>query len=168
MIVRLQLLFNIFIFISIITFILFIIGLLFTRKFNNKYRNIYALFIDVNKGLSTLYASILLSFLLSIFFLIFIDKYDTFGIYMIIVAGIISSIISFNLKFIINNTIHTFITAALLWLLRVVNNYLEFVMFDTKVLVLKYLFMFVIFIYITFVSIRKVEICIKLSNKTGR
>ena len=168
MISKLKLLFSIFIFVSVITLILFIVAFFATKKFNNKYRHIFAMFIDVDRSRTVLYASILLNFLLSLFFLLFIDKYDSFGMQIIIVAGIISCLVAFNARIILNTIIHTAITVEVLWLLRVVDNYLNYVLYDTKILVLRILFTIMIGIYIFFVTIRKIEISLKINNKIRR
>lgn len=167
MVVKLNLLFSLFIYVSIIILILFIIAWIFTRKFNNKYRNIYALFIDVSKREIVLYATIILNFLITLFFLIFIEKFNEFSIYMIIFTNVISCLTTFNYKIIFSSIIYTFINIQLLWLLNVVNNYLTDVSHDNKILVLKILFMFMIFIFILFTTIRRFEICLK-SHKIRR
>lgn len=167
MITRLYLLFSIFIYISIVTFVLFIIAWFFTRKFNNKYRNIYAMFIDVGKRECLLYATIFLNLLLCLFFLVFTSKYDNFAMYMIIFTNLVTCLVSFNYKLIISNIIYSFISVELLFLLNAVNNYFNYVSHDSKILILKILYMCVIFIFFIFITIRKMEICLK-SHKIRR
>jgi hypothetical protein len=87
---------------------------------------------------------------------------------IIIVTGIISCLVSFNAKIILNTIIHTAISVEVLWLLRVVDNYLKYVLYDTKILILRILFTIMIGIYIFFVTVRKMEISIKINNKIRR
>lgn len=167
MLTRLYLLFSIFIYISIVTFVFFLLAWFFTRKFNNKYRNIYALFIDIGKRECLLYATIFLNLLLCLFFLIFSSKYDNFAMYMILFTNFVACLVSFNLRMIISNIIYSFISVELLFLLTSVNNYFNYVSNDNKILILKVLFMCVIFVYTIFITIRKIEICLR-ANKIRR
>jgi len=132
-----------------------------TRKFNNKYRYLYALFMDADKKTIVLYSTILLNFLLSIFFLIFIDKYDLFAIYMLAFTNIISCFVSHNLRVIISSILYGGMEIELLWLLRIVDNYLNYVIYDNRIFILKFLFIIMIFIYDIFTVVRRTEILLK-------
>ncbi len=161
MINYLKLAFSIFLFVTIFVVIFLIISLILTKKFRNRFREFYAIFLGISKREILIHATNTLNFLVLLYFLFNVDKFNTFGLYMIILINVISCIGSFNIKIIFLNIIYTFISALLFILLSLVNNYLTNVIFDDKVYILKILFMILILFFVFYITIRKLEILVK-------
>ena len=153
--------FNIFIILIIFLIIFFITSLLLTRKYKNKYRNFYSIFLDLNKREAFLYGTLILNFLLIMYFLVNIESYYYIGIYMIAIVNIFSSMSAFNFYLAFLNIIYSFISIELLWLLNLINSYLTNMILDKNVLFLKRLLVFMIILYAIFITIRKLEIILK-------
>ena len=87
---------------------------------------------------------------------------------MIIFINLLSCTIAFKFHIIIMDVAYTIISSSLFLLLRLVNNYLLYVFYDNKINLLKIIFMIMIFIYILYISIRKMEVTMKSYKRLGR
>jgi len=161
MIKNIKLTFSIFCYISIVVAVIFLMCLIFTHKFKNRYRSFYAIFLGISKKEVLIHVTNLLNFLIMFYFLFNIEYFYTYGLIMIITINIISCIISFNPRIIIIDVIYTVISIILLLLLRLVNNYLVDIVFDSKINLLRIVFMIMIAVYVIFVAFRKMEVTVK-------
>ena len=160
--------FNIFIFMLFFCFLFFIVSMFVTRRFNNRYRKFYSIFLDLGKKDAFLYATLFLNFLLVMYFFIDISSFYYIGIYMILFVNILASLFFGNLYLILVNAFYCVVSINLLWLLSMINTYLVDVILDKNILYLKYLLIVLIILYTIFMSIRKLEIILNLHrNKYG-
>ena len=168
MINYLKIAFSIFICVSALSIFLLIISLLLTRKYNSKYRSFYGIFLGNTKRETLLFSANLLNLITSFYFLFNINYFNSFGLYMIIIINIIACLFSLSFYLIIANVLYTFITCALLLLLSLINGYLSNVVFDSSINTLKIIFMIIISMFITFITIRKLEVIIKTNKNVRR
>lgn len=168
MISTMRLTFSIFCYIAVVVLILFLISIFLTYKYKNRYRGFYAIFLGATKREMFIHVTNLLNFLILLYFLFNIKYFYTYGLYMIIFINLLSCTIAFKFHIIIMDVAYTIISSSLFLLLRLVNNYLLFVYYDNKISLLKIIFMIMIFIYILYISIRKMEVTMKSFKRLGR
>ena len=152
---------SIFCYICVVSLVLFLICMLFTHNFKNRYRGFYAIFLGITKREIFIHVTNLLNLLILFYFLFNIQDFYTYGLFMIIFINLLSITFSFEFHIIIMDLIYTGISVALLMLLRLVNNYLLFVVYDKNINIIKILFMIMIVVYILYISIRKMEVTMK-------
>ena len=157
--------FGIFTYTSICILVFFLVTFLLVKKFNNRWRGFYSFFLDISKREALLYATVLLNFLLLIYFLFNIDSFNYLGVYMIVLVNIISSIFSFNFYLIFVNILYCFISVELLRFLNAIDVYLVDIFFDKNILLLKRTLIFMIAVYAIFITIRKFEIILRKHGK---
>ena len=80
----------------------------------------------------------------------------------------ISIVLSFNIHLIIAEVIYSFITILVLTLLNLVNTYLNNISYDFLTHVLSILFMITIFVYLCYISVRKLELVLKKNKYVRR
>ena len=137
---------------------LFIILIFFTKRYKDKYKNLYSLFLNLSKKDTFLLSTTVLNFLVVLFFLINIKSFLNIGIYAILIVNIYSCFFSFNFHVIISDIIYTTMSIMMLWVLNVVNNYSIYIITNNLTIILKILLMILIFVYSLFVLVRKEEI----------
>lgn len=158
---NIQLLLHIILFISTVEIAAFFVFYLFTKKFNQRYKNFYSSFFNITIREILLKATTLLNFLLILYFVFDISSFSKFGWIILLVTNIYSCILSLNVSVIISNIIYTSISIILLWLLEIVHNYTYFILYDSYTVFLKILFMILIIVYAIFISIRREELLLK-------
>ena len=136
-----------------------------TKKYNDKYHNLYSLFMDISKKNIILESIVLLNFLVVFYFIFNIDNFSSIAFYLIIVINIISCFISFNFHIIISNIIYSGISVVLLWLLNLLNNYSKFILYDEKIMLVKILFIIMVIIFTLLVVVRQTEILIRTERR---
>ena len=152
---------SIFCYICVVCLILFLLSIFVTHNFKNRFRGFYAIFLGITKREIFIHVTNLLNFLVLLYFLFNIQDFYKYGLYMIIFINLLSITISFDFHMIFLDLVYTIITLALFMVLRLVNNYLLFVVYDSKVNIIRIILMIMIVVYILYISIRKMEVTMK-------
>ena len=152
--------FTIIVYFMAFTVFFLLLSIILTRKFNYKLKQFYSIFFGLSFREIVLQACIIIHFLLGLYFLYDIKSFNPIGIVMLITINIISFIIAFDLYTILTYLIYGIISIGLLWLLNIVVNYYEY-MQDNVVYYLLIIFSILIFIYMIFITIRKIGILLK-------
>lgn len=147
--------------------LILLFGLLITKKFNNKYRKIYSIFIGLTFREISLLSITFLNLVLVLYFLFNIGSFYPIGLIMIVVTNFFSCLLSFNVRLIIVDIIYTSVSCLLLWLLMVVNDYFNYVGFNNYILALIIIFSIMIIIYVIFITTRKLNLLINIHRKNG-
>ncbi len=165
MIDNIQTIFSLIGFIILFTFLSFIFSVFLTKKYNDKYHNLYSLFLNVSIKNIVLEAIVLANFLIVFYFIFNINSFSNLTIYLIIGVNILCFLLSLNLHIVLVNSIYNLISIGLLWLLNLLNNYLTYIVYEQEIVILKVLFIVMIVLYSLFVVVRETEILI---NKARR
>ncbi len=147
----------IFVFIIISTLFVYIL----TRKYNDKLHNLYSLFLNVSKKDLVMETIILLNFAVIFYYSIFGNNYGYIPIYLLIFLTIISSFLAFNVRIIITNVVYCAVSCGLLWLLDILNRYLEYVLYDKNIVIVKILFIVLIIEFAILTLVRQTQLLIE-------
>ena len=151
---------RIFTYIGLFSIIFFVLSFLFTKTFRNRFKKFYSLLFDLPANAIFVQATILLNFLLILYFLMDIESYVFFGVYAIGIVCLFTCLLAFNFHVMAASMLYYCISILLLWVLSMVNDYLHYVLQSFFTVSLKASFILFIFIYVLFVTIRMEEIVI--------
>ena len=163
-----KLLSSLFIFSSIIIVVLSLALFLFTRKYSDKKRNLFSVFLDTSIRESILNASNFLNLILILYLVFNIDNFNNLTVMILLVNLVIYLALSLNLYLMFSALIYTGISIALLKILSLIDNYLEFIFFDRNIFYLKVLLIIMIVIFSCFTTIRRLELLLKRSKNRRR
>ena len=157
---NLFLILRIFTYVGVISLFVFIVSILFTKKFNNKYKKFYSMLFDLPVNAVFVQATILLNFLLILYFLFDIESYLFFGMYAIGFVCLFACLFAFNFHVIFASMLYYCVSMFLLWILSMVSDYLNYVLQSFSTFALKTTFILFIIVYVLFITIRMEEIVI--------
>jgi len=155
------------IYFAVFSGLMIIVGFLFTKKFNKKFRKIYILFMGLSFQEAFLLSTTFLNLIIMIYFLINVNYFLPLGSYMIVVTNFLSCLFSFNIKIIIVDLLYTTVSCSLLWLLMTINNYHSYIGDNIYMSVLTIMFMMMIGLYLLFLTIRKINLLVNLHRVNG-
>lgn len=153
---------TVFMYFTVFSILILVISYLLTRKFDNRFRKVYILFMGLSFKEVFLFATTFLNQLLLIYFIININYYWPLGLYMIVSTNFLSCLFSFNIRVIMADIGYTSIACGLLWLLTTIISYYNYLGSNQSVLVLISLLIIMIIVYSMFVTIRKVGLLVNL------
>lgn len=153
-----KLLLDFYIFFSVVVLAIASIIFLATKKFNKDRIKMLGFFLDLDKSQSILLAGITLNLIVSTYCILKIENFSIIYIAMIIGSCIISLISSLNLHYAIAEIIYDAITIVVLVLLNLIKSYLLEVHFDAMINILCIVFSIGIFVYLMYVTTRKIEL----------
>lgn len=158
---------TIFMYFTVFSIFILVISYLLTRKFDQRFRKIYILFMGLSFKEVFLFATTFLNFLLMIYFIINVSYYWPLGFYMIVATNFLSCLFSFDIRVIMADICYTGIGCGLLWLLTTIISYYNYLGSSNAVLVLISLLIIMIIVYSMFVMIRKVGLLVNLHKGGG-
>lgn len=158
---------TVFMYFTVFSIFILVISYLLTRKFDQRFRKIYILFMGLSFKEVFLFATTFLNFLLMIYFIINVSYYWTLGFYMIVATNFLSCLFSFDIRVIMADICYTGIGCGLLWLLTTIISYYNYLGSSNAVLVLISLLIIMIIVYSMFVMIRKVGLLVNLHKGGG-
>ena len=147
------------------SFALVLMGHLFTRKYNKKFRKLYSLFMGLSFREVFILSTTVLNMLIMFFFLLNVNYYYPIGFYMLIATNFLSCLFSFKFRIIVIDIIYTLISCAFLWLLMTIRNYYSYVGESTGILILVIIFIILIAVYTFFITVRKINYLINMHEK---
>lgn len=153
-----KLLLDFYIFFSVVVLAIASIIFLATKKFNKDRIKMLGFFLDLDKSQSILLAGITLNLIVSTYCILKIENFSIIYVAMIIGSCIISLISSLNLHYAIAEIIYDAITIVVLVLLNLIKSYLLEVHFDAMINILCIVFSIGIFVYLMYVTTRKIEL----------
>ena len=151
--------FSFYIAVIIVLFFFFLYKVI--KKYNNKYKNMYSILMNLPYRKIFQLAVAILNLLTILYFVIDITSISTIGIYSIIVINIYACLFSFNFHIILANIIYSSISILLLWILNIINNYMYYIVKNPFTISLKILLIILVVVYSVFVFIRKEELLLK-------
>ena len=158
---------TVFMYFTVFSILVLVISYFLTRKFNQRFRKIYILFMGLSFREVFLFATTFLNALLMIYFIININYFWTLGLYMIISVNFLSCLFSFNLHVITADIMYTSVSCGLFWSLTMIINYYNYLGSDKYVLLLIMLLIILIIVYCLFITIRKVGLLVNLHKGGG-
>jgi hypothetical protein len=153
-----KLLLDFYIFFSVVVLAIASIIFLATKKFNKDRIKMLGFFLDLDKSQSILLAGITLNLIVSTYCILKIENFSIIYVAMIIGSCVISLISSLNLHYAIAEIIYDAITIVVLVLLNLIKSYLLEVHFDAMINILCIVFSIGIFVYLMYVTTRKIEL----------
>ena len=153
-----KLLLDFYIFFSVVVLAIASIIFLATKNFNKDRIKMLGFFLDLDKSQSILLAGITLNLIVSTYCILKIENFSIIYVAMIIGSCIISLISSLNLHYAIAEIIYDAITIVVLVLLNLIKSYLLEVHFDAMINILCIVFSIGIFVYLMYVTTRKIEL----------
>ena len=155
---KFKLLLDFYIFFSVVVLAIASIIFLATKNFNKDRIKMLGFFLDLDKSQSILLAGITLNLIVSTYCILKIENFSIIYVAMIIGSCIISLISSLNLHYAIAEIIYDAITIVVLVLLNLIKSYLLEVHFDAMINILCIVFSIGIFVYLMYVTTRKIEL----------
>lgn len=165
---NLKLILNLYGFFSITVILLTIFLFTYTKKYKQTKIRVFGLFLDLSKSDCIVLATNLLHLIISIYCVFNIQNFNLLFGSMIIINSIICIFLSLNIHIIIAEIIYTTITLVVLILLNLVSTYLLKINYDTMTNALSIVFRGTIFVYLLFISIRKLELVLKKNKYVRR
>ena len=148
------------IFIGIVFIIMSLVLFFGTIKYKKRKLKSLAVFASLNKRNIILLATIILNFLIVIYFAIRIKYYSDIVTYLIIVDGVISVITALNLHMLISTIIYDVISIVALKIVSLIYNYLENIYYDRLTFILGCIFVLLLIVYEVYVTFRQIEIVV--------
>ena len=152
------------IFVGIVLIVLSLILFFGTIKYKKRKLKTLAIFASLSKRNIVLISTIVLNFLIVIYFLFQIKNYSDVVTYLIIVNGVISIITSLNIHMLLSTILYSAISILSLKIVSLTYNYLANIYYDRMTFILACIFILLLVVYEIYVTFRQVEIVMKKSK----
>jgi len=146
------------VFIGIVFILLSIVLYISTFKYKKKKLKFLAIFASLSKRNIILLSTIILNFLIVVYYSVQIKYFSNIVIYLIIVNAVISVITALNIHMLISTIIYDTISIISLKILSLVYNYLENIYYNKLTFILGIIFLLLLNVYEIYVTFRQVEI----------
>ena len=164
MINNLRNLFPFIVFVGIVFILMSLILFFGTIKYKKRKLKTLAVFASLSKKNIVLLASIVLNFLIVLFFSFRIKYYSNIVSLLIIVNGIIGIIVSLDFHMLISTILYDVIGVIALKILSLLYNYLENIYYDRLTFILGCIFILLLSVYEIYVTFRQIEIVFSKSE----
>lgn len=149
------------IFVGIILILMSLILFFGTIKYKKRKLKTLAIFASLSKRNIILISTIVLNFLIVIYYLFQIKNYSSIVTYLIIVNSVISIITALNVHMLLSTLLYSAISIASLKIVSLTYNYLQNVYYDRMTFILASIFVLLLVVYEIYVTFRQVEIVMK-------